>query len=53
MNFRSGYLILLILLTASLVSPLVNRDNSKLETMKNEFPTVTGNNLNKEKITKD
>ena len=51
MNFRSGYLILLILLTASLVSPLVNRDNSKLETMRNEFPTVTGNNLNKEKIT--
>ena len=49
-NFKYIYPILLVILSTSIGFSLISSGPSKLETMKNEFPTVTGNNLNKEKI---
>ena len=49
-NFKYIYSILLIILATYIGFSLISGDTSKLETMKNKFPTVTGNNLNKEKI---
>ncbi len=42
---------LFVLISLGIVFGLIWNQDSKLENMKNEFPTLTGNNLNRDQIT--
>ena len=41
----------ILLVGLGIVSSLILNQDSKLENMENEFPTLTGNNLNREEVT--
>ena len=45
------YIILTLILVSSVAFNLIKSGDSKLENVRNEFPTMSGNNLNREEVT--